>query len=63
MVEIVGKDLSALREVTCKSCASRLRFMNSEICQGISRDYGGGVDVWYYITCPSCSNTVSVKKD
>jgi len=61
MAKVVGRDESAVKRVTCRSCASILEYNLAEVQSFTSTDYGGGMDINYYITCPSCGKKVYVK--
>lgn len=60
MVQVVGKDESEVRRVTCRNCASVLQYVNAEVKDERHYDYGGGSDIYYYITCPCCNKNVTV---
>jgi RNase P subunit RPR2 len=59
MVEVVGKDETAVKRVTCKGCASILEYTSSEV-KAIkhSYDYLGDYEVSYGFKCPNCDNNV-----
>ena len=59
MVTVVGKDESAVKRVTCRSCASILEYKLTEVQSYVSHDYGGGSDIVYYIKCPNCGTHVN----
>lgn len=61
MVTIVGKDNSAVKEITCQKCATRLQYTLSEERKDYSTDYTGSKDTYSYILCPSCGNQVVTK--
>lgn len=61
MVQVVGKDQSAVKRTTCRGCASILEYTLSEVSRGFSSDYTGGTDYYNYIRCPVCSKEVYVK--
>ena len=61
MVAVVGKDVSAVKRVTCHRCASILEYTLSETQEGRSTDYTGSTDLYKYIKCPTCHNEVVVK--
>lgn len=61
MVSIVGKDESAVKQVTCLSCASILRYTPSEEKRDYTSDYTGGTDYYNYITCPCCAKRVTTR--
>lgn len=60
MVQIVGKDLSVVKKVTCRHCSSILEYLPIDVRTRTSTDYTGCVDVIKYIFCPSCNNMVTV---
>lgn len=61
MVQVVGKDQSAVKRVTCKSCASILEYTPSEVKKETGRDYSGGSDGREWINCPSCGHEVILR--
>lgn len=61
MVEVIGVDQAQFLEVTCKNCASKLRYTRNEVHEGTHYDYGGGSDTVYWIDCPSCGQKVYVR--
>ena len=62
MVDVVGKDVSVAKSCTCNNCGSILRYYKKDIYESISTDYTGGKDINYFINCPSCSKTVTVRR-
>lgn len=60
MVQIVGKDEGAYYEITCRNCASRLRFTRSEAITRTYRDYTGCAETIKEITCPCCGSAINV---
>lgn len=61
MVKVVGRDESAVKRVTCRSCASILEYCLTEVLSFKSYDYGGGCDIVKYIKCAACGSDVTVK--
>lgn len=61
MVQIVGKDLSKVKKVTCGNCASVLEYVQSEVVESKSYDYTGGYDIVHHIKCPGCHKDVRVR--
>lgn len=62
MVKIVGRDEAQVLHTSCRSCAARLEYTRGEVQSYTSHDYGGGSDTCYYITCPSCGSSVTVRR-
>jgi RNase P subunit RPR2 len=56
MAKVVGRDETAVRRATCRSCASIIEYTLSEVKNFTSYDYGGGSDIVYHITCPNCGH-------
>lgn len=52
MVEIVGRDESAVKQITCRECAAILRYTPSEVRE---RQYSaqGDTGTVYYVDCPN----------
>ena len=61
MVKIVGQDMSMYLEATCRNCAAMLQYTRSEVQSQMQTDYGGGKELYKFITCPQCSQKVTVK--
>jgi len=59
MVKVVGLDESAVKRITCNSCASILEYTESEV-QWIkhSFDYLGDYESDLGIKCPECKSNV-----
>jgi hypothetical protein len=61
MVKVVGKDLSKIKKVTCKSCASILEYTKYEVQERYGTDWSGGSDGVEWIDCPSCHGKVILR--
>jgi RNase P subunit RPR2 len=61
MVNVVGKDTTVVKRVTCRNCASMLEYTPSETFTETHYDYGGGSDNYTKIICPSCGKKIIVK--
>lgn len=61
MVRVVGKEESAVKRITCRSCASILEYTRNEINRYIGRDYSGGPDGKEWIICPSCGSDITIR--
>lgn len=63
MVKIVGRDESAVKRITCRNCAARLEYTESEVRNLWSgTDYGGGSDGADGFNCPQCGAQVHVRR-
>lgn len=51
---------SVVKEVVCGNCGATLEYIPADIKSRVVRDYGGGSDTYYSITCPNCKETVDV---
>lgn len=60
MVQVVGKDSTVVKRITCRNCSSILEYVPSEVQTQVSEDYGGGTDVLKYINCPCCTQKVTI---
>lgn len=60
MVTILGKDLSCMKEVTCRNCASKLSYTESET-RSETRSCCGDMDVVNLLTCPCCGKDIEVR--
>lgn len=58
MVQVVGKDQTVYKRVTCKKCGSVLEYAPIEIMKSQSRDITGCTEVREYINCPTCLSDV-----
>ena len=61
MVEIIGHDESAGKEVTCRGCGTILRYFLKDKKRDYSTDYRGDKDYYNYIDCPTCTRKITVK--
>lgn len=61
MAQVVGKDTSFVKRITCKKCASILEYTLSEVKTVNGHDYSGGPDGKEYIQCPSCNKEVIIR--
>ncbi len=61
MIEVIGKDTSVQRQVTCRECASILKFANADTYVREYRDYTGDLDRVRELKCPVCSNVIGVR--
>ncbi len=61
MIEVIGKDASVQRQVTCRECSSILRYVNTDTNVREYRDYTGDLDRVRELKCPVCSNVISVR--
>ncbi len=60
MVKVVGRNESAVRRATCKSCASILEFTKAETRRVGHTDYLGDTDYYDILDCPVCKEEVYV---
>lgn len=61
MVEVVGQDDKYVKEISCRNCAARLRYVQSEVQSRTGRDYSGGADGREWIVCPKCHAEVTIR--
>ena len=61
MVQVVGEDPKAFKQVTCEHCAAILQYTLHEVKRRDGKDYSGGADGEEWINCPRCSNKVVLK--
>jgi RNase P subunit RPR2 len=60
MINIVGKDTSLIKRVTCKNCASILEYLPIDLKEKTNSDYDGGRYTIKCITCPSCYSQIVI---
>ena len=60
-INIVGKDPSVVKRVTCRNCGSILEYTPVDEKKDYSSDYTGGRDTYSYISCPCCGKQVITK--
>lgn len=61
MVKVVGVAPEAVKQVTCRNCASILEYTKSEVKECYGRDYSGCSDCREWIVCPSCGKEVILR--
>jgi len=61
MVKVVGDAPEAVKQATCRSCAKRLEYTQSEVRERHGTDYGGGPDGCEWIVCPNCGHDVVLR--
>ena len=59
MVQVVGKDSSIAKRVTCRKCSNILEFLPVDIKEDYSSDYTGSKGYYKFISC-TCGNQVKV---
>jgi RNase P subunit RPR2 len=60
MVTVKGKDISIVKQVTCRNCASILEYLPKDVKTFSKRDYTGCSDTFHQITCPECEDKINV---
>ena len=61
MVQVVGKDNSVVKRVTCRNCGSILEYSAHEVKRRDGKDYTGGADGCEYIGCPNCGKEAIIR--
>jgi len=61
MAKVVGRDESAVKRVTCRSCAAIVEYAGHEIKENRYTDYGGGAAGNEWIVCPGCGKDITLK--
>ena len=61
MATVVGYEQAAKKRATCGGCSAIIEYVLNEVTEEVHRDYGGGSDVYHFVTCPGCSKKVYVK--
>lgn len=63
MAQVVGRDASAVKQITHRECAAVIEYAPSEIrTLWSSTDYGGGPDGAKGFTCPNCGENVITER-
>lgn len=62
-IEIIGIDESVKKEITCRNCATKLRYTPSDVVTLWSgTDYGGGPDGAEGFKCPKCNRDIIINR-
>ena len=62
MVKVVGDAPEHIKQTTCRHCAARLEYTQSEVTRRTGRDYDGGGYVQELLKCPRCGSEVVVRE-
>lgn len=63
MPRIVGRDPAAVKQVTCRQCASIVEYTMSETRESkVNWDYLGDYDIARVISCPGCGHQIQVSR-
>jgi hypothetical protein len=54
MPTVIGYDDSVKLRCTCRNCSAIIEYVPKDVQEKLEHDYGGGSDLVYYMTCPSC---------
>jgi len=55
MAKIIGIDESKAKRITCYDCGAIVEYFPNEVISRVEEEvYGGGSDVYHYLTCPNC---------
>ena len=60
MVRVI--EAPPVKQTTCRTCRAKLEYSHSDIKEEFHRDYGGGGDTVYSLTCPNCQSTTYVNR-
>lgn len=60
MVEIVGRDTKQVKQTSCRNCAARLEYTQSEVTEQHGTDISGTGYTQGSIKCPGCGAKVVV---
>lgn len=61
MVMVVGESAEHIKQTSCKHCAVKLEYTQSEVKQYNGKDYSGGYDGKEWINCPRCGKEVILR--
>lgn len=59
MAKVVGIDTSKMKRITHSACGAIIEYFPNEVKTFVKSDYGGGSDVYNYITCPHCGKDIT----
>lgn len=59
-IEIVGKDMSLAKKITCRHCGSILSYMPADVQRILVLDISGCSELKQFIVCPCCGKEVLV---
>lgn len=60
MVRVVSAP--PVKQCNCPTCQAVLEYSFADIREEYIRDYGGGGDTYYRITCPNCDKVMNVSR-
>lgn len=58
MAKVVKIDKSKMKQKTHSECGAVIKYFENEVKSYWKSDYGGGSDLYYYITCPNCGKEI-----
>lgn len=61
MIKLIGEDESIYKISTCRNCAAKLQYTQSEVKEYHRKDYSGGSDGKEWINCPRCGHEVVLR--
>lgn len=61
MVKVVGEAAEHIKQASCKHCAAKLEYTQSEVKQYNGKDYSGSPDGKEWINCPCCGKEVTLR--
>ncbi len=55
MAKVIGVDKSKAKQLTHSECGAIIEYFESEVVSKVEYEpYGGGSDIYHYLTCPNC---------
>lgn len=63
MVRVVSDKPEKTKECVCPKCCYRLAYTGEDVTSKSYTDYGGGSDIYQFITCPrtTCGEKIQVQ--
>jgi endogenous inhibitor of DNA gyrase (YacG/DUF329 family) len=61
MAKVIGRDEQAVKQVTCRACAARVEYTESEVKRYEGTDMSGGPDGRDWIVCPNCGKDITLR--
>jgi len=55
MAKVIKIDNTIAKRITCRDCGALIEYFPNEVESRVENEpYGGGTDMYHYLTCPNC---------